>query len=179
MDFNRNKIKQMPVFFDRYINLVNDIPIITALQETQEIFLIIPKSILVDLGDKTYAPEKWTVKGIIQHLLDMERILAYRALMFARNNLAPQPNYNEEIHAGFAEAENRNLQVLVEDFHFQRQSTIRLFESFSSDMFHRIGVAAGKNISVLALGFVIVGHTLHHLKIIREKYIPLLTSANE
>src|SRR5690606_41477503 len=99
MDFNRNKIKQMPVFFDRYINLVHDITIITALQESQEISLIIPKSILVDLGDKTYAPEKWTLKGIIKHLLHLQGILAHRALMFASNNLTPQPNYNEKSHA--------------------------------------------------------------------------------
>src|SRR5690606_9926522 len=174
MEFNKNQIKQMPVSFDLYINQIDDIPVVAALRQTQNIFQIISKSTLNDLADKTYAPGKWTVKDIIQHLVDMERVLAYRALMFARNNPAPQPSIDEEVYANYAEAEKRDIQVLADDFRIQRQSTINLFESFNYDMVHRSGIAAGINISVLALGFVIAGHTSHHLKIIRERYLPLL-----
>jgi hypothetical protein len=175
MNFSKDQIENMPAFFDRYINQVDNLPLTGALRQTQNLFESIPQPALNKLAGKVYAPGKWTVKEVIQHLLDMERVLAYRALVFARNSSVSQASINEQDFACFASAETRSIQALAGDFRLQRQSTIRLFKSFTPGMARRSGIAAGQRISVLALGFVIAGHTLHHLRIIRENYLPLVS----
>lgn len=174
MNFSKDQISEMPDFFDRYILQASAMSLFDALEQTYDLFQIVPLHSLETVGDNTYAPGKWTIKDIIQHLLDMERVLAYRALMFARNNPIAQPSIDENSYSSYAYAERRSLQELIDDFRFQRQSTIRLFQSFNDQMVQRTGIAADKNISVLALGFVIAGHTTHHLRIIEEKYLPLV-----
>lgn len=163
----------MPQFFDRYINLVEDIDITEALQLYAINHLNVEKDILHELGDKRYAEDKWTVKDILQHIIDNERIQAYRALRFARNDKSILPGYDEKLFATTANTANRTVDNLLEEFKTVRASNIYLFKSFSNEMLLRDGICFNTTISVLGLGFVIVGHQIHHFNIIKEKYYPL------
>jgi hypothetical protein len=170
----KSAINPMPPFFDRYINLVEDIDFFEALGKysTKEIFSETQK--LEQLGDKIYAPEKWTVKDILQHVIDNERIMAYRALRFSRNDRTNLPGYDEALLGANTVALRRTVPDLLEEFEQVRVSTISLFVNMDSEMMLRSGVANQTEISPLALGFVILGHPLHHMNVIRERYYPLL-----
>ncbi|MBE9461841.1 DinB family protein [Dyadobacter subterraneus] len=170
----RSDINPMPPFFDRYINLVEDIDIFDAFEKYSPDKVYSEISKLTDLQDKIYAPEKWTVKDILQHVIDNERIMAYRALRFSRNDKTALPGYEEAILAANTVASKRSVTDLMEEFNLLRQSTILLFKNMSGEMILNPGVANNTEISPLALGFVIIGHPVHHMNIIRERYYPLL-----
>lgn len=170
----KSAINPMPEFFDRYINLVEDIPVVEALEKHAFLVPDSEKNFYHQLGNKMYAPGKWTVKDIIQHLIDAERILAYRALWFARKDKTGLPGFDEHVFASRTDASGRSLPDLLDEFFIVRQASIALFRSFTDDMLRQTGVADGKSISVLALGFVIAGHPLHHVRIIQERYYPLI-----
>ena len=171
----KSEIPVMPQFFDRYINQVDNIFLMDALQQTPTFGQYIPASTLEAIGDLRYAPNKWMVKDILQHVIDTERIISYRALRFARNDKTELPGYDEEIFGQTAHATRRTIADLYDEFAAVRQSSILLFGSFDNEMLLRTGVCFHQNISVLALGFVLVGHARHHAKIIRERYLPLLS----
>ncbi|HMX04381.1 MAG TPA: DinB family protein [Chitinophagales bacterium] len=118
-----------------------------------------------------YAPGKWSVKEVLQHLIDTERIMCYRALRFARKDKTPLPGFEENDYAPASMADNRSMVSLLQEFAAVRHATIMLFESFTDDMIARTGTGNGKEISVNALGFIIVGHELHHMKLFKEKYL--------
>lgn len=170
----RSAIVPMPEFFDRYINLVEDVPVVEALTASAQVFPAADMPKIYALGDKVYAPGKWTIKDVVQHIIDNERIQAYRALRFARNDVSLLPGYDEEPYAKEARAERRSLEELLEEFEVTRRSNILLFSSFTEEMLLRKGICFGKEMSVLALGFVLAGHQEHHVRIVRERYFPLV-----
>jgi hypothetical protein len=174
MNLKKEQIDIMPEFFERYIHQVPDMPVIDALQQCRELNQSFSAGQLERLGDQTYAEGKWTIKDILQHLIDMERVLAYRALWIARNGGGSLPSVDEDSFAIQADARRRDLSELLDEFAAQRTATIFLFHSFTEEMGLRSGIAADKHISVLALGFVIAGHTVHHIRIMKERYLPLL-----
>jgi hypothetical protein len=169
---NRSAIKSMPQYFDRYINLVEDIAVVDALKKSG--VSIFDKEKLKQLGDKVYAPGKWTAKDIIQHLIDAERVFAYRALRFARNDQTALPGFDENAYTPAAQAGRRELENLLNEFDLVRKSTICLYESFTNEMMHSAGIAAHSSMSPLALGFTIAGHGLHHRNVLQERYFTLL-----
>ncbi|MCK0130912.1 DinB family protein [Flavobacteriaceae bacterium F08102] len=118
-----------------------------------------------------YAQGKWTVKEVIQHCLDTERIFAYRALRFARNDQTQLAGYDEEQYGKEMCCNHRSLGQLVSEFERLRDSNIDLFESFSSEALKRAGVASGQRISVEAIGYILTGHLLHHMEIVQNRYL--------
>lgn len=164
----------MPDFFDRYINRVEDIELLQAFSNYDRLETLIDQEMLQSLDGKVYAPGKWTVKDIIQHIIDTERIMSYRALRFARNDHTILPGFDEDLFSNNAKASQRPLDELLAEFRITRQSTIALFSSFDDEMLHRTGICFNKTVSVIAIGFILVGHPLHHVNIIRERYLPLL-----
>ncbi|MBD2754628.1 DinB family protein [Spirosoma validum] len=171
----KSEIPVMPKFFDRYINLADNILLIDALEQGVSFENLIPAKTLEALGDLRYAPDKWTVKDILQHIIDNERIISYRALRFARNDRTELPGYDEELFGQNTNAISRTIADLYDEYAIVRQSSIALFKSFSDEMLLRSGIASHQTISALALGFVLVGHATHHVNIIRERYLPLLS----
>lgn len=167
----RSEINPMPQFFDRYIKLAPDIELIDALSAGASLEPLFPIQTLTELGDYRYAPGKWTAKDILQHLIDNERIMSYRALRFARNDQTQLPGYEEDDFARFANATNRTLPDLYEEYALMRQSTIALFRTFDEEMLQRTGVCFNQTMSVLALGFVLVGHPIHHANVMRKRYL--------
>ncbi|WP_025763535.1 DinB family protein [Dyadobacter tibetensis] len=169
----KSEISRMPSFFDRYINLCDDISLLLALEKTSpdQVFSL---DMLREIGDKIYAPGKWTIKDILQHVIDNERIMCYRALRFSRNELTALPGYEENIMAANSNARNRTLEDIMEEFQIVRGGTLALYRNMTPEMMLREGLANGQYMSPLSLGFVIVGHAVHHRNIIEQRYRPLL-----
>ena len=118
-----------------------------------------------------YAAGKWTLKEVLVHIIDDERIYAYRALCFARNETMALPGFDEKHYSQNADCQKRSLESIMREYKFVRMSTIALFEGLSNDALKRIGTADGKRSSVRALGYHIAGHELHHFNIIEERYL--------
>ena len=169
----RSEIVTMPEFFDRYINLVEDIGIVEALERYSSFEDMIGLDALKALEGKRYAPDKWTVKDILQHIIDNERIQTYRALRFARKDTTELSGYDEQLLGANAQGDIRNLDDLLAEFKTVRSATIALYKSFTPELMVQEGVAFRK-ISVLALGFVVVGHPIHHANVINDRYLPLI-----
>ncbi len=117
-----------------------------------------------------YAADKWSIKEVVQHLNDTERILSYRALRFARNDATELAGFEENDYVPEAETGRRTLEDLMREHNIIRQATIALFNSFTPEMLLRSGSANGKRISVRALGWSIAGHAMHHADILEQRY---------
>ncbi|RYU81300.1 DinB family protein [Hymenobacter persicinus] len=122
----------------------------------------------------SYAPGKWTIKQMLLHMIDTERIFAYRALRIARGDQQPLPGFDENAYAEESGADGRTLADLFEEYDAVRQASLTLFRSFSPDMLDRSGTASNNPLTVRALLFVLPGHEAHHMHILRERYLPLL-----
>lgn len=169
----RSDVIPMPEYFDRYINLVKDIPLSEALYNSLEDLAALQLPSLENIGSKTYADNKWTVREIFQHLVDVERIFCYRALLIARNDRSETPSFDEKFISDNSKANSRSLGSLIEELCIQRRSTIALFDSFDEEVLLRKGRNWKYEMNVLGFGFCLVGHQVWHLKAIQEKYLAL------
>jgi hypothetical protein len=170
----RSEIKKMPEYYDRYINLCDDVAVTAALAIYGSPMFQKEKQALLQLGDNVYAPGKWTVKDTIQHIIDTERVFAYRAMRISRGDTTPLPGFDENMYAEHTTAATRTLEDLMEEFDVVRRSTILLYKSSTDGMLQNEGTASGKTISPLAIGFTIAGHAIHHMNVLRERYYPLI-----
>ncbi|HEU4720741.1 MAG TPA: DinB family protein [Gemmatimonadaceae bacterium] len=121
-------------------------------------------------GGHRYAPDKWTIREVIGHLIDAERIFGYRALRFARADRTEVPGFAENEYVKSAGSDARTIADLVRELAVVRESSALMFESLPEDAWLRTGIANGNAISVRALAYVVVGHPRHHLRILRERY---------
>lgn len=169
----RAEIHPLPLYFDRYILMADDTELGLALRKSLEELERAPLEIWRALGDKVYAPGKWTVKDILQHLTDTERVFSYRALSFARGE-AHVSSFDEENYGRQAGAGLRSLEDLLEEAIVVRKATIKLYDSFSPEMLLRTGMGFKGPYSVAAIGFIFPGHQRWHMKILEERYYPLL-----
>jgi len=128
-------------------------------------------SIPLDKGDYAYAERKWTVKQLLQHVIDTERILTYRALCISRGEKAALPGFDEDSYAANATAIERNIEGLIEELLALRKSTNLLLLSFTEDQLEQVGNANGYSTTVNAICFIIFGHLLHHQQILKERYL--------
>ncbi|MEZ4738539.1 MAG: DinB family protein [Flavobacteriales bacterium] len=117
-----------------------------------------------------YAPGKWSIKDVLQHLTDTERIFTYRALCIARGEQGALPGFDEDSYADHADTEHRSLQEVLVEHERVRAATIALFDGLTEQALARTGIANGDPISVRALGWTLVGHAEHHLNIIEQRY---------
>lgn len=121
-----------------------------------------------------YAPGKWSIKEVIGHLADAERVFAYRALRIARADATPLPGFDENAWVPAGGFERRTLANLAAEFRAVRESTLALFRGFDAEAWPRMGIASENPISVRALAWIIAGHERHHLRVIGERYLPHL-----
>lgn len=163
---------QFPDFYARYIDgiAVGDPPAVFGRQLADVLALFSPLSEMQAL--LRYAPGKWSLKEMVGHLSDCERILSMRALRFARGDAAELPGFDEDAYVAASAADTRELAALLAEFRHVREGTIALFDSFDALQLERRGVANGQAMSVRALGWVIAGHVEHHLDVVRERYLP-------
>ena len=128
-------------------------------------------------GNFRYAPDKWSVKEVLGHVADAERIFAYRALRFARGDQTPLAGFEQDDYIRGARFKERNLADIVQEYANVRQASLALFRSLDEEAWLRYGVANDNPVTVLALAFLIAGHELHHRKILEERYFPAIPRA--
>ena len=122
-------------------------------------------------ADFRYEEGKWSIRELLCHIIDAERIFAYRALRFSRNDKTPLAGFEENDYAPQANAGGRSLNKIADEMKHLRTSTVDLFESFTPEMLARKGTASNNELSVIGLGFIIAGHETHHLHILKDRYL--------
>ena len=158
-------------YFQKYIDEVATTDLMSELKKSKTNFQTEYFKLDDAIANYQYAPDKWTVKELLLHLIDCERIFAYRALCIARGEQKSLPSFEENDYAKNCKADKRTLQSILEEFLAVRMATITLFENLAAQDLLRIGAANNKEISVRAIGFIIVGHQNHHFKILSERYL--------
>lgn len=155
-----------------YIHLVDtNYSLVEELEISVHNFIHFVREIPMDKYDYRYAEGKWTIKDIIQHLIDSERVFAYRALRFSRGDETALPGFDENSYAKNANGANRSINDLLTEMSALRHANIMMFKSFSPEALLRKGTASGYTVSVRAFGFLIIGHQNHHMKVFRERYL--------
>ncbi|MCL6460929.1 DinB superfamily protein [Flavobacterium micromati] len=170
------KVSQLPIseyaeYYFQYINVLGEVTLIEELEISLHEFIRFVQNIPMDKFDYRYADGKWTIKEIIQHVIDTERIFAYRALRISRNDKTPLPGFNENEYINNTDANQRGIQDLLTEFSAVRHSNIYLFKSFSNEQLERMGIASNVGVSVRAIGFILIGHQKHHQKVFEERYL--------
>jgi len=167
----RPDLTRVPEYFHNYINQAEGDDLMEVLKKQTRSFDDFLNEIPKSKRNYRYAEGKWTIKEMLQHIIDAERIFAYRALCFARKDATPLPSFEEKSYAANSKAEQRKWKDLVKEFEAVRQSTEILFDSFDDEQLETAGTASGKSNYVLAIGFIIAGHANHHIKVVKEKYL--------
>ncbi|HSU28562.1 MAG TPA: DinB family protein [Chitinophagaceae bacterium] len=157
--------------YHNYINQVQEDDLASAFANGTKNFTGFIESIPAGKQDYKYAPGKWSIKEVLQHIIDGERVFAYRALCFARMDSTPLPGFEENLWAENAHCENRKWNDLVEEFRTVRKASEILFASFNEEQLEASGIASGNPNYVLGFGYIIIGHSLHHQRIIKERYL--------
>src|SRR5437773_12229010 len=156
--------------FSGYVDLVSEADIVSALEEQREQSLILLRRLDEAKAAFRYAPDKWTVKEVIGHLIDTERVLTFRALFFARNNMNPVPGYDQDVTAKNAAYSSVQLSEILDEYDCVRRATIHLFRRLDRDAWMRRGIANQNEITVRALAYVTLGHKRHHLGILANRH---------
>lgn len=167
----RPDLTRVPEFYHNYINQVPENDLKDAFKKESPAFIQFIETIPPEKYDYKYGPDKWTIKEVLQHIIDGERVFAYRALRFARKDDTPLPGFDENLFAQNAKADKRNWDDLVNEFKAVRASTEFLFTSFDNEQLESAGISNKYSSYVLAFGYVVVGHSLHHKRIIEERYL--------
>ncbi|HNU60198.1 MAG TPA: DinB family protein [Aquaticitalea sp.] len=158
-------------YYRTYLENIEAIGLVQGLRDNfkkcESLLLGLP----ADKHEYQYAVGKWTIKEMVQHLIDSERIFAYRALRIARNDQTPLPGFDQNEYVPPSKANSRNFDGLIEEYRAVRLSTVNLFDSFDAEMLVRVGTASNYPVSVRALGYIIMGHENHHCNIISERYL--------
>ena len=166
---NRPQTHEYPAWGQNYISQVEG-DVVSILNDQVTSF---PNFItnLIEKSDYAYGPGKWTIKELVGHMIDTERILVYRLLCFARGETASLPGFEEDDYVSNAHFKDSNLFSMAEEFSLMRKSHLHLINSFNEEELDRIGLANGKQMSVRAIIYVLAGHIIHHSKIIKERYL--------
>jgi hypothetical protein len=157
-------------YYDRYISLVTGDDLLAILDEQRRATILLLSGRSEADGNFRYAPDKWTVKELLGHVNDSERIFAYRALRIARGDQTPIEGYEQDDYVRIADFNRCSLEDLVEDYIAVRRATVSLFRDLAPDAWLRRGTANKNEVSVRGLGYIIAGHDLHHRSILEERY---------
>ncbi len=168
---SRPEATEYAPYFGRYIAKVPDGPILDVLASGLRDTLALLRAIPEERGDYRYAPDKWSVKEVVGHVIDGERVFAYRALRFARNDATPLPGFEQDDYIPAGNFGARTLRDLADELEAVRQSTLHLFRHLDDAALLRGGVASGNPVTVRALAYIIAGHEAHHRAILREHYL--------
>jgi hypothetical protein len=158
-------------YYERYISLVPGNNVLAALDEQRRQMLLLLSGRTEADGDLRYAPDKWSLKEVLGHVNDTERIMTYRALRIARNDATPIEGFEEDDYVRNGPFGQRPLSDLIEDYIAVRRATVSLFRNLDEATWSRRGVANKNEVTVRALAYFAAGHELHHRRIIEEKYL--------
>ncbi|MBZ5706438.1 MAG: DinB family protein [Acidobacteriia bacterium] len=166
----RPEANEYDPYYDRYISLVPGADIITTLRTQLDQTTAILSAVSEEKAGYRYAPGKWSVKEVLGHLTDTERIFAYRALRIARNDRTPIEGFEQDDYVRFGPFSDCRLVDLVQEFGHVRRASLSLLRNLDENVWSRRGIANKSEISVRALAFILAGHELHHRKVLKEKY---------
>ena len=170
---SKPETNEYPPFYQGYvyIALVGEDDVLEKLssnrKKTYDFFLSLPP----EKADYAYAEGKWSIKEVLGHMIDTERIMAYRLLRFARADHHPLAGFNENFYASRANSKKRTLEDLADEFSDLRKANLYLYQNLDEEQLQRKGTASNAIVSVKALLYIIAGHELHHLNIIKERYL--------
>ena len=162
--------KDYAPYYKGYISQIKGDDILNILEEQLNTATKIFSSIPEEKGSHAYAEGKWSVKEVMGHMIDTERIFAYRALCIARGEKESLPGMEQDDYVKEAGFNKRSLKDLANEFTFVRKSNLALFNSFSEKELNKRGIASNNEVTVRAILFIIAGHGMHHIKILKEKY---------
>lgn len=161
-------------YYERYISLVPDTEggndVLATLESQRRQMLLLLSGRTEADGDLRYAPGKWSLKEVLGHVNDTERIMSYRALRFARGDMTPLAGFEQDDYVCNGPL-GSSLADLIEDYIAVRRATVSLFRNFDEAAWGRRGVASNNEVTVRALAYIIAGHELHHRRIVEEKYL--------
>jgi uncharacterized damage-inducible protein DinB len=169
----KTRQQELPSYFQNYLDLVPEEDLEQALDNSLLKFLSLLQSIPAEKENFTYAPGKWTIKEVLGHLIDSERIFAYRALRFSRKDNTELAGYSDDTFVANGNAKNRTLCELLTEFKLVRAGTLVLMNSLNQDMLDFEGVANGIRMSARTIGWLIAGHNLHHTNVLSTRYFPM------
>lgn len=158
-------------YYGKYVSLVAGDDILAALSDQLSETLALLGSVPESEAGFRYAPGKWSMKELVGHVIDGERIFAYRALRFARNDRTPLPGFEQDDYIQNASFDACSLAALAAEFESVRRATLFLFEHLDAEAWTRTGVASDSEVSVRALAYIIAGHELHHVGVLRDRYL--------
>jgi DinB superfamily len=158
-------------FFVNYINCAPDTEVLKSIQKNTKVFRKFLKDIPAKKRKYAYAEGKWTVEELLQHIIDAERVFAYRAVTFARKDKTALPPFDENLWASSARELTRSWKDSLEEFKAVRKSTECLFAGLREEDLLFTGTASNHPLNALALGYVIAGHVQHHMNVITERYL--------
>jgi len=161
----------VPEYYQRYVDQAGDDDLQKAFKKNTKLFKKILKNIPRKKHDYAYSPGKWTVRELLQHVADAERVFALRALWITRKDPSPQPGFDENIWAAASNARERKWDDLVKEFFLIRAANVLFFESLNDDQLRQTGIASNNTFNVAGLGFVTVGHVGHHINVLNERYL--------
>ena len=164
----RPNVENYNPYFKTYIDKVPGDDILLKMGDKTP--LDIYKQISSEKWDYRYAEGKWSIKEVMVHILDTERIFAYRALRISRGDQTALPGFDQNDYVPSYRAASRSIESLLDEYTSTRQSSLKMFENFDHDHFTQVGTAGESRTSVLSLAFMIVGHEIHHLGLLKEKY---------
>lgn len=158
-------------YYEKYVSLVPQGDVTATLSRQLENTLALLRSINEEQANSRYAEGKWSIKELVGHIIDSERIFGYRALRFARNDQTPLPGYEQDDYINNARFGECSLSDLAEEFEHVRKANLCLFRQFDDEMWQRQGEANEQMVSVRALAHIIAGHETHHMQILRTQYL--------
>jgi uncharacterized damage-inducible protein DinB len=164
-------------FYAKYVAMVPGTDVLGALEAQRLVMAQLLGARSEREGNFRYAPGKWTVKEVVGHVADSERIFAYRALRFARGDRTPLAGFEQDDYVKSGGFSERTLADLAEEFSDVRTATIALLSGLDEEAWQKRGIANNHEITVRALAYVIAGHDLHHRRILEEKYLPAIPRA--
>jgi uncharacterized damage-inducible protein DinB len=178
LTINRPEETEYQAYYGKYVSLVPEGNILEVLGEQLNETLALLQSIPEPRGGFRYADGKWSIKELVGHMLDSERIFAYRALRFARNDRTPLPGYEQDDYIRHGSFDACPLADLAAEFASVRRSTLFLFQHLDAEAWLRTGLANESEVSVRALAYMIAGHELHHRGILRDRYLAAAEQAS-
>lgn len=162
---------EYPSYFQRYVDQVPEDDLLIAFSNQLPIIKQFLSTITEEKSLYAYETGKWTLKELLQHIIDTERIFNYRAVCFARKETVSLPGFNENNYAANSNANSRKWPEMVEEFIAVRKSTELLFKSFSNDILAASGISNNNPVTVNSIGFITLGHFYHHQKVMEERYL--------
>jgi uncharacterized damage-inducible protein DinB len=158
-------------YYGKYVSLVAGDDVLASLGDGLPVTLALLRSVPEERANLRYAPGKWSIKELLGHMIDTERIFAYRALRFARGDTTPLSGFEQEDYIRNASFDACSLAALVAEFESVRRATLFLFKHLDGEAWMRNGVASESGVSVRALAYIIAGHELHHTGVLRDRYL--------